>query len=524
MTTRFTGATAPIDHRRRSLLLGATLAPLAPLVLSAGCGGGDSTALPMMQPVLPPPAPDAPGPFATPGRSLPMLALDRGVVDAAGTRSFSLAVQRASTQFRSGVDTATLGYNGALLGPALRLRAGEKTAIRVRNELAESTTVHWHGLVVPAEVDGGPHQPIAPGGLWQADFTVANTASTCWFHPHPHGATGRQVVSGLAGLLIVDDAAASPSPLPETWGIDDVALVLQDKRFTAAGQIDYALTGGEALTGYSGDHLLVNGAFGPVWQAPRQWVRLRLLNGCNARTLALRLGNSASLLQVANEGGLLAAPVTRASVTLAPGERAEVLVDFSGAATGQEIALIARSVSDGMGMGMGLAMGTGSAASEVTALTIRVALARQSGAIAAPPASLRAAPAVVPGVGAATRSFVLGGGMMGSAFTINGRSFDIGRIDFAPRAGTVEVWQFINATAMAHPMHVHGVRMSLLARDGLAPAAHERGPRDTFVVEAMQTVTVAVQTAALASATPLMLHCHILEHEDAGMMSQFVTV
>jgi len=114
--------------------------------------------------------------------------------------------------------------------------------------------------------------------------------------------------------------------------------------------------------------------------------------------------------------------------------------------------------------------------------------------------------------------------MMSSLFTINGRVFDMGRVDLAVPANTVEIWKFNNATGMAHPIHVHGVRMSLLARDGALPPAFERGLRDTFVVQPMETVTVAVETAAVASPTPLMFHCHILEHEDAGMMGQFITV
>jgi FtsP/CotA-like multicopper oxidase with cupredoxin domain len=469
-----------------------------------------------------PPLVDPVAPSGTqPG--LPILPLAQGALDASGVRAFSLRVQRGTTQFRSGVDTPTLGYNGALLGPALRLRAGEKTAIRVRNDLEVATTVHWHGLFVPADVDGGPHQSIAPGAEWNAFFKVENAASTCWFHPHPHGATGLQVVSGLAGLLIVDDPALAPSTLPDTWGVDDLALVLQDKRFTASGRIDYALTADEQqLTGYLGDHLLVNGTLGPVWQAPRQWVRLRLLNGCNARTLTLRLGNSVSLLQVANEAGLLAAPGTRLSVTLAPGERAEVLANFASMAVGQEMPLYVGTATSGTGMGMG--MGQSSVSSEVVAMTIRIALPAQPGAMVLPPATLPAAPSVLASAGATVRSFNLQGGMMGSPFTINGRAFDMNRIDFAAPADTVEVWRFVNATGMAHPMHVHGVRMSMLSRGGNAPAAYEQGIRDTFVVEAMQTVAVAVQTAAQASRVPLMFHCHILEHEDTGMMGQFVTV
>lgn len=473
----------------------------------------------MTQGVVPPLA----DPFATPNaatRELPIIPLDHGAVDASGVRSFSLIVQPGMSRFRNGVDTTTLGYNGALLGPALKLRTGEETRIRVQNGLAEATTTHWHGLFVPAHVDGGPHQAIAPGAAWQADFTVANPASTCWFHPHVHGGTGRQVVAGLAGLLIIDDALTGPSTLPDTWGADDLALVLQDKRFTSSGQIDYTLGASDRLNGYMGDSLLVNGVIGPVWQSPRQWIRLRLLNGCNARVLSVRLSDAAAMLQVANEGGLLSGPVARTSVVLAPGERAEVLVDFGGAAVGQEISLVART----MALAVGIGMGGAAAGAEVTAMKFRVSLPRQPDAMLSPPATLPASPPVVAGAGAAVRSFSLDGGMMGGTFTINSRSFDINRTDFVAPANAVEVWRFYNATGMTHPMHVHGVKMSLLARNGAPPPAYEQGLRDTFVVAPMETVTVAVQTAAVASPSPLMFHCHILEHEDAGMMGQFVTV
>lgn len=500
-----------VDLARRAWVLGAAGAALTQI---GACGGGHDN---MMGRAIAPRLIDAEAGTAPP---LPIIAMDQGLDDGSGGRTFALVAQRGSAQLLAGVTTNTLGYNGALLGPALRLRTGQNTTIRVQNNIGEVTTAHWHGLVVPATVDGGPHQPITPGATWEASFTVANPASTCWYHPHLHGATGRQVVFGLAGLLIIDDPAVPAGILPGTWGVDDLALVLQDKRFTATGQIDYALTANDQLTGYMGDRLLVNGAFGPVWQAPRQWVRLRLLNGCNARTLTLRLDGSVPMLQVANEGGLLDAPVARTSVVLAPGERAEVLADFGAAASGQELRLYAGTVAGGVGFGMG----AGSVTSEVTAMKFRISLPRQAGAMALAPASLPAAPPVIASAGATVRSFNLDGAMMGSPFTINAKSFDINRIDLAVPANTVEVWRFFNMTGMAHPMHVHGVRMSLLSRDGAAPALFERGLRDTFSVDSMQTVAIAVQTPAVASATPLMLHCHILEHEDAGMMAQFISV
>ncbi len=308
MKATLTTAGKRIDEHRRMLLLGAASASLAPL---AACGGGGSSSM-MGQGGTTGLVDPAAGAAAE--RSLPIVQLDTGVADGSGGRQFTLRAQRGSSQILSGVSTPTLGYNGALLGPALRLRTGERTTIRVRNDLDEITTAHWHGLVVPPEVDGGPHQPIAPGATWDASFAVANPASTCWFHPHAHGSTGRQVVSGLAGLLIIDDGTVAPAVLPDTWGIDDLALVLQDKRFTADGRIDYALTANDQLVGYAGDRLLVNGMFGTTWRAPRQWVRLRLLNGCNARILVLRLSDATPMLQIANEGGLLATPVARSSL------------------------------------------------------------------------------------------------------------------------------------------------------------------------------------------------------------------
>lgn len=503
------------SHRRRRLLRAAASLPLASL--AAACGGGGAMG---MFGALPG-AGSTPLPGGGP-QTLARMALIDGQLDGHGVREFSLVAAAGTSRMFAGIATRTLGYNGPLLGPALRLRQGERTRIRVRNHLAEATTVHWHGLLVPAEVDGGPHQPIAPGEDWTAEFTVANPQSTCWFHPHPHGRTGHQVAAGLAGLLVVEDADSGSTGLPSSWGVDDMAVVLQDKRFSADGQIDYALTAGDHTLGYRGDLLLANGTPNAVWDAPAQWVRLRLLNGCNARSLSLRLSDGAPLLQVANEGGLLPAPLARAALVLAPGERVEVLVDLSARPPGAELQLLARGVDAGVGMGM--AMPDVLVDRELPALTMRAAQSRQAGAIVAPPTRLPVSDFPVAAAGAVRRSITLDGGMMGLPFTLNGASFRLPRVDFVARAGSVEVWRFTNHTMMAHPMHVHGVRMAMLSRDGGAPPPQERGLRDTFVVDVMQTVEMAVETAAVPSAVPLVFHCHILEHEDAGMMGQFATV
>ena len=132
--------------------------------------------------------------------------------------------------------TSTYGINGPYLGPAIRVRRGEKVIVQVTNNLPENTTMHWHGLIIPGANDGGPHQVIAPGKQWQTELAIDQPAATLWFHPHYYPSTAQEVIKGLAGLLIVDDEEAARLPLPTRWGVDDIPLVIQDRRFTPDGQ------------------------------------------------------------------------------------------------------------------------------------------------------------------------------------------------------------------------------------------------------------------------------------------------
>ena len=170
-----------------------------------------------------------------------------------------LVVQAGKTTFGPH-NATTWGYNGNLLGPAIQLRKGKALTVNIHNTLNEETTVHWHGLEVPGEVDGGPHGIIKPGGQRTVTFTPEQRAATCWFHPHQHGKTGHQVAMGLAGLVLIEDDESRLLRLPKQWGIDDVPVIVQDKKFTADGQIDYQLDVMSAAVGWFGDTLLTNGA------------------------------------------------------------------------------------------------------------------------------------------------------------------------------------------------------------------------------------------------------------------------
>ena len=245
------------------------------------------------------------------------------VVD--GRRQFHLTVAEGSREFLLGKQTPTAGVNGPYLGPTVRLRRGEDVDLVVRNNLDEMTTMHWHGMHVPARMDGTPHQKIMPGQSWTASFQVGQQAAPLWYHPHPHGTTGRQVYRGVSGLMWIDDDNSDALDLPKTYGVDDIPLVIQDREFERDGSFRFALNQGAVY----GDTILINGTWSPFLQVESRRIRFRLLNGSNARIYYIGFDDGRVFHQIATDGGFLETPLQTNRVTLAPGERAEILVDFS---------------------------------------------------------------------------------------------------------------------------------------------------------------------------------------------------
>lgn len=245
--------------------------------------------------------------------------------DAQGAIAFD--ARRGAASFLPGQPAATYGYNGPFLGPALRLRRGQRVNINFTNQLPEPTTLHWHGLVIPGEVDGGPHEPVAPGELWRPTLSIDQPAASLWFHPHFYPTTAAQVTKGLAGLLIIDDEVSDQLRLPSRWGINDIPLIIQDRRFTPSGQIFHRMNITAVTSGYVGDVPLVNGARYPVARTTRSWVRLRLLDGSNARSYTLTASDGRSLFVIGSDGGLLESPIEMKRITIHAGERFEVMID-----------------------------------------------------------------------------------------------------------------------------------------------------------------------------------------------------
>ena len=456
------------------------------------------------------------------------------ILDISGTADAALEAIRGTTSFVEGGAARTLGYSQPYLGPVLRMRRGEIARPVLRNRLDMPVTAHWHGAHVPGAVDGGPQLAVAPGSSWAPELEIDQAAATLWYHSHIHGETGPQVYHGLSGMMIVEDPGAQNPGLPSAWGVDDIPVIIQDRRFGRSGELAYDLDMLTVMHGFQGDTILVNGAVQPNASVARGLVRLRLLNGSNARIYTLKFEDGRGFHQIASDGGFLPAPVARDALVLAPAERAEIVVDLSDGATVRLVSLPdgnapMNGMMGGGGM-MGRMMGdmggtdpeavTDDGAFPVLSLTPD----RPAPAGQALPRTLAGAPMPITAEPVRRRSFALQMGPMamrgaGNPLAINGQAYDMGRIDFETRRGEVELWQ-VSSDMMAHPFHVHGTSFTVLSRNGRSEPFEQMGAKDVLLVDGEAEILVEFRKPA-DRAVPYMFHCHILEHEDGGMMGQF---
>ncbi|MFC7447451.1 multicopper oxidase family protein [Rhodococcus daqingensis] len=483
---------------RRAFLMGLAATPIA---LSAGCAAVQSN------PGQSNPA--QPSPVGASSRPLPIPPLATATVDAAGARHFTLSAGTGSTEILAGKSTATWGFNGSMLGPTIRARRGDAIAFTIDNGLPEATTVHWHGMHVPARFDGGPHQTIEPGARWEPAWTVNQPGATLWYHPHPHGSTEKHVYRGLAGLFLVDDDVTDAVNLPKTYGVDDIPLIIQDKRFTPDGALDES---DPTDIGLLGDTIVTNGIAGAHLPVRTERVRLRILNGSSGRMYNLGFSDDREFHLVASDGGLLAAPVPLTRVRLSPGERAEIVV----AMDGSNALLRAHAFEDDAGLDRGDAASFG-VRDSFGILELRPGANPDPSA--ALPATLATIARLDPESAATQRSFEL------QWFMINGAQMDMNRIDFSPGVDTTEVWTVRNIDDWPHNFHVHDVQFQIVDIDGSPPPAELAGWKDTVYTPPGVRFRLALRFTEYTDPTvPYMYHCHLLLHEDQGMMGQFLVL
>ena len=445
--------------------------------------------------------------------------------------TYELVLAPSSVQYQSGAKTSTYGYNGnGFWGPTLVMKQGSTARMQVKNSLAEDTTTHWHGMLVPGSVDGGPHQVVAAGTTWLTEaFTVKNNAATYWYHPHLHQITQKQLTLGAGGFIIVQDEAQDRLRLPRTYGVDDIPLVLTSRRFTTTNGVanQFAYT----TTAY-GDYLLTNGVMNAEVSLPQQMVRLRILNGEIERNYNLGFSDGRSFYVIANDGGLLDSPVTVSRLIMAPGERYEIVVNLAADTVGSTLDLKSYNGADaGLSFGYaGLENATGGEFGSLlnyktfNLLHIKV-IARTANAVTALPATLVSN--TFPTAASATRSRTLNitATGPGAPFTFNNVGFNMNTINQTVSIGATEVWTVNGGNIFGHSFHIHGVQFKIVSRNGNPNAvkAYESGWKDTFYVPLNETVSfVAKFDEAADTSYPYMYHCHMVNHEDLGLMGQFV--
>ena len=474
--------------------------------------------------------------------------LDTGIT-MDGSRTFNLQMQNGTTSFFPGIETNSSGYNGNYLGPTLLMEKGDNVVLNVTNTMPFATTTHWHGIHLPAIMDGGPHQLIDQNSTWTASFEVKNRASTYWYHPHPHpigfpidtlSATGWQVYQGLLGLLIIKDSEIDELGLPSEYGVDDIPIILQDKSFNEDSTYFAPIPpqGSEFANLRRGYTIMVNGVVTPLLNSHGQMIRFRILNASNARTYRLGFSDNREFNVVGSDGGILDDISTVTRLDMSPAERYEIVVDFSDA-IGNTIKLMSFNseieshtypnglpgniywispllddydISDFEIMTIYIGEPTLEPVTEFDQELTNINL------IDPETASNIDNP----------RTFVLAAPVgNGNGFTINELLFDHNRIDDIIYLGDTEVWDIQNLANMAHPFHVHGNSFQVLSRtNGVRPLMdYELGWKDVITVYPQETVRIIKPFEDYTDSNhPYMSHCHILEHEDAGMMTHWVVV
>ena len=452
------------------------------------------------------------------------------IPDTLSGTNFNLTIKDTFAQIvNTGNQTITGGINGKFWGPTLFINKGDTVHMNVNNNLNDSTTIHWHGMHLPAVMDGGPHQIIPPGTTWQPYWEVKNQASTLWYHPHMHEMSQEQITKGIGGFIIVRDAAESALALPRKYGVDDIPIVITDRDINTQHQF--------SIVPY-GDSIMANMTLRAQYSVPAQYVRLRLLNGAIETSYNLGFSDNRSFYVIGTDGGLLNSPVLINGATprylLSAGERVEIMVDFSGQ-SGNSVFLKAYNQSLGNFIPGGESFPNGPFASFLGHTNYNIVKLNVTSATSNPitsvPATLVSNIYPLEQDAALTRTITLSDSsgvtsvpILGpNAFILGHQLFDFNTINHSIPLNQTEIWELKSTSIFAHPFHIHDVEFKILTINGATPPTYQQGWKDVVLVEGGKTVRFIAKFDDYADPThPFMYHCHIALHEDEGMMGQFV--
>ena len=455
------------------------------------------------------------------------------IPDTLSGNSIILNMHKDSVQFFTGKKTNSLAFNQyKYLGPTLILNNGQNVSITVNNQINDTTNVHWHGLHVASMNDGGPHTMIMNGSSWNPQFQILDKASTFWYHPHFHGKTAEQAIKGAAGLIIVRDSIESTLALPRRYGLDDFPVIVQSVQLDSNNQL--------MPKGMEDSTLLVNGiranyGYSAYLNVPSQIVRLRLLNASGERTFNFGFTNNYSFKIIGSDGGLLNAPIQTTRIRISPGERYEILIDLS-SLNGQSLYLMSYASELPMGVQGGPTMpmppGSPPMNSPLNGVNFNILKlnvgSQTNNPITTIPTSLVQLQSIPTSQAVRTRTIemtALNQMSMDGPFYFNGKLFDMDSINYIIPIDDTEIWEIKNSTMVAHPFHIHDVQFNLLERDGNMPPTFERGRKDVVLIKSNETIKFITKFETFTdTVVPYVYHCHILMHEDDGMMGQFLVV
>ena len=430
------------------------------------------------------------------------------------------------------------------LGSIIRVQKGQKVRVNFHNALSQSSVVHWHGLHVPQMMDGHPQYAIESGETLVYEFEVVNRANMNMYHPHPHGATAKQVYLGLAGAVIVNDEEEAALDLPS--GDYEIPLVIQDKQFDSDNQLVYSPNMHQRMSGMIGDKILVNGQANFHLDVASRAYRLRVMNGSTSRIYKLAWDDGMPMTIIGVDGGLLEQPEVKPYVMLSPGERLDVWADFSARNEGSQLilkSLAFSGVTPKMGMNhSGLAVG-----SEYPICTIKVTR-KVSESHKLPTKLAKIHRYEIHETANPTNPLPIGISESPMSMLLNGRAYEFNHPLPAERVkmGSVQLLEIFHAhgdmkmggggmggmggmnVSMAHPIHLHGQQFEIMSRsisgdttdyDTVSEGFIDSGLKDTVLVMPMERVKIIKPFQDFKGL--FLYHCHNLEHEDMGMMREF---
>ena len=451
------------------------------------------------------------------------------IPDTLSGTNFNLRIIDTFAQIvNTGNQTITGAINGKFWGPTIFVNKGDQIQMNVQNKLKDSVTIHWHGMHLPAVMDGGPHQIIPPNTIWKPYWTVKNDAATYWYHPHLHEIAMEQITKGIGGLLIVRDAKEKSLALPRKYGIDDIPLILSDRDFNSSNQF--------SIVPY-GDSMLTNMTLRAKYDVPAQVVRFRVLNAAIERSFNIGFSDGRTFYVITSDGGLLNEPVAKTKYLLHAGERIEILVNFTNQ-NGSSVdlkaynSLLGNNIPGGENFVNG-PFGNFLGKKDFNILRINV-IASTGTPITTIPNTLASNTYLKASDAQLTRQLTISDSagfpnILGpNAFLINRKMFKINYNEYNVPLNNTEIWQITSSSIFGHPFHIHDVEFNILSINGVAPDASQAGWKDVVFVPGRTGGTNSVVKFIAKfddfadPLHPFMYHCHIALHEDEGMMGQFI--